>query len=233
MPGTAWGFSFLSSFAGRSSTSMEDGVVVDWRITNSQTVHLVELAQNITVTEESILLLINLEGSASILRKQHAVSNLAVHGDQLSVAVHSAGTNSQNLRVRSERNAHSSLVGLRNRSLRKKNAGSGLQSKEGQTANLGLSHQSLHQHSISKRNQLILRPSTLRPHNAYHIATNTEENCGRVENETPASKEAMETDPNSRNRMHQTVKHGMLDATGENWEDGRCNPVRASPVHHR
>ena len=82
---------------------------------------LVELAKNITITEESILLVFNLEGSASVLGKEDAIANLAIHGNQLSVAVQSAGADSQNLGVMLKNGDYSSLVGLGDRSLRQQN----------------------------------------------------------------------------------------------------------------
>lgn len=49
-----------------------------------------ELAKNITVAEERVVLFSHLQRSASILGKENAIANLAVHGDELSVRIHAA-----------------------------------------------------------------------------------------------------------------------------------------------
>ena len=51
-----------------------------------------ELAENVTVAEERVVLLSHLQRSASVLGKENAIANLAVHGDELSVRVHAAGS---------------------------------------------------------------------------------------------------------------------------------------------
>lgn len=56
-----------------------------------------ELAKNITVTEERIVLLSHLQRSASILGKENAIANLAVHGNELSVHIHAARSASDDL----------------------------------------------------------------------------------------------------------------------------------------
>lgn len=59
-------------------------------VTNSE--KLLKLAQNIAVAEQSVFLLSHLQRGASILRKQHTITDLAVHRQQLSIVVHTAGT---------------------------------------------------------------------------------------------------------------------------------------------
>ena len=49
-----------------------------------------ELAENVTVAEERVVLLSHLQRSASILGEQNAIAHLAVHGNELSVHVHAA-----------------------------------------------------------------------------------------------------------------------------------------------
>lgn len=131
MPSIRWGLSTLFSFAGRSSTSIAKSKAKatakrELCENKQRNRTLVELAKNITITEESILLVLNLKGSASVLGKEDAIANLAIHGNQLSVAVQSAGADSQNLRVMLKNGDYSSLVGLGNRSLRQQNTGGGL-----------------------------------------------------------------------------------------------------------
>ena len=127
MPSIRWGLSTFFSFADRSSASIAIATAKRELCENKQRNRtLVELAKNITITEESILLVFNLEGSASVLGKEDAIANLAIHGNQLSVAVQSAGADSQNLGVMLKNGDYSSLVGLGDRSLRQQNTGGSL-----------------------------------------------------------------------------------------------------------
>ena len=66
----------------------------------NKTINLLEFTQNITITEKVVFLVVNLQRGTSIFGKENLITNLAVHGNQLSSIVNTTGTDSKNLQIR-------------------------------------------------------------------------------------------------------------------------------------
>lgn len=131
---------------------------------------LLELTQNVTIAEEMILLLSHLQRSATVLREQNAITNLAVHGNELSVGIHTAGSASKHLElIHSTPISYSSLVSLGHGGLGKENTSSSLSDQQAvRTTYLSLHNQSLDENSISEGDNLLLGYEVLEMEVAYH-----------------------------------------------------------------
>lgn len=121
-------------------------------------VHLVvELGQNLVVSEQVHLITIELERKSTVFGQQHLVTDLHGNGDVHTIAGKVARANSKNF----------AFVGLGDVRLRQENATSGLRNEERRRINnelrqkelmktyLGLGKNSSDQDTISERNQLL------------------------------------------------------------------------------
>lgn len=117
-----------------------------------------------------ILLLSHLQRSAAVLGEQNTITNLAVHGNELSVGIHTARSASKHLElIHSTSISYSSLVSLGHGGLGEENTSSSLSDQ--QTAHrtyLSLHNQSLDENSISEGDNLLLGYETLEMEVAYH-----------------------------------------------------------------